>query len=144
MNAQEVVLTQVREFWASFSGPSLDFFSMGKLIRGTFRIIDFKKHPQFLEEVEAMTNELERYLNLMNLKEFLYNTQAIRYARAQIQLRRGITYATGLSRQLSDQERELIRGTCPEGDRQLVEQPDLNGNDFAADLCDDDDDSDES
>lgn len=140
----DVVIGQIRAFWHSYSGLALDFYQMGQLVRGTFRLIDFKLYPAFLDEVEAMTNELERYLPLMNLKEFLYNTGAIRYARKQIQLRRGIVYAIGLSRQLSDEERAIIRGSSDSRDLGLDANSDLNGNDFTAELLDDGDDSDES
>jgi len=144
MTPSEVIITRIRAFWMSFAESDLDFRQMGQLLRGAFRVCDFKRNPEFLGEIESMTDELERYLPLMNLKEFLYCTQAIKYARTQILFRRGSLYATGLSRQLSEDERALLRAPSVAGDLGLAEQPDLNGNDFAADLLDDDDGDSES
>jgi hypothetical protein len=141
----EAVINQIRSFWRSYSESTLDFSSMGQLVRGAFKIINFKAAPEMLDELEKMTLELEKYLPLMDLKEFLYCTSVVRYARTQIQLRRGISYATGLKGEFSAADRdELLRGTRPAGDSDLDADASLDGNDFAAGLCDDDDDSDES
>ena len=114
----QAAIAKLRLLWGEYSIVT-DFAAMGKLVRSSFTLIEFSKAPNVLDELERMTNELQRYIPLMGLEEFLYCTRAIQYARRQIQNRRGKRYALGLSRELSAADRALICDSGPANDRAL-------------------------
>ena len=116
-----------------------DFAAMAKLIRGAFHLCDFRLNKEILGEIDKMTSELERFVPLMD-KEFIYCSKTILYARRQIEARRGIKYAAGLSRELTNQEREQLRSASFASNPSLGANGRQSNNDFSDELRDDDDD----
>jgi hypothetical protein len=109
------------------------------------QLCDFRLFPELIDEVEKMTVELESLTAIMEFKEFFTCTKTIQYARRQISNKRGISYAAGLSRQLSEEQLSELRGSGAESDRgrsQGIVSGDEGFADIVGDLRDDPDDGD--
>jgi hypothetical protein len=142
----QVVIDRIRAFWKQYSHEA-NFLAMAKLIKGTLQLCDFRLFPELIDEVEKMTVELEDLTAIMEFKEFFTCTKTIQYARRQISNKRGISYAAGLSRQLSNEQLDELRSASAESDRSRLEgagSGDEGFTDIIGDLRDDPDDSDEA
>jgi len=132
------IIEQFNGFWSAASNE-VDFQEQSKVLRGlvTYIKTQYNDVSNHAELITGMSDELERYLPLMSVDEFISATKAISYVRRSIRTSSLPDYGAGLSREISDEERDQLRVANDASDRDRAESigpEDSEPGDFIDDL----------
>lgn len=112
------IIERYQAFWQQYASET-DFLAMSKVLRGLLTYCK-SQYGDISDQIELITDyatELERYLPLMNLDEFVSASKSVTYAKRTIKNSGTIDYGAGLSRDVSAED--LLRESSVEGSGSL-------------------------
>jgi len=104
------IIERYKAFWSE-NATTTDFIGMSKVLRGllTYCKAQYGDISDQIELITEYATELERYLPLMDLDEFVSASKSVTYANRTIKQSGTIQYGSGLSRDPSASEAEELR-----------------------------------
>jgi hypothetical protein len=139
------IIVRYQMFWEAASQKA-DFEDEAKILRSMVTYIkgEYGDVTNHVDLIMDLITELDKYLPLMDLDQFCAASKAISYGKRSIRISGSPSYASNLSRDITEDEREQLRESILESDRDrsesLGDSGDDSGNDLH-DLLDDDDQS---
>jgi hypothetical protein len=139
MNNQPI-LERYEEFWEQ-AAHTHDCIQMAQIIRGILAF--FGDDPKYCDSIEVKVSVLEAWYPIMSLEEFTKCAKACTYAKRRLSSVRGTRYGAGLSRAITESERDELRSQGNESDRSGTQSNGTgieSGGSFVSDLYSDDSD----
>ena len=132
-------------FWSA-AAQDANFDDEAKILRALITYIKSEHGDlsDYIELIMKKIDELDKYLPLMDLDQFCAASKAISYGKRSIRTSGSPNYASGLSRDVTEEERRELRESLDASDS--ARAGDINGEgngsgDDRNDLLDDDDES---
>ncbi len=110
------IIERYQAFWQQYAAEA-NFIAMSKVLRGLLGYCK-AQYGDVSDQVELITEyaeELERFLPLMDLDEFVSSSKSVTYAKRTIKNSGTIAYGSGLARDITIDEERLIRESRAQG-----------------------------
>jgi hypothetical protein len=131
------IIERYQAFWES-SSQDADFESQSKILRSLITYIkgEYDDVSDYVELLLDLISELDKYLPLMDLDQFCAASKAISYGKRSIRVSGNPTFASGLSRDITEEERKQLRESINASDRDRAQGANGAGNDAGNDFSD--------
>jgi hypothetical protein len=123
---KDEIIDRYELFWSA-AAQEANFDDQSKILRALVTYIksEYGDVSNFVEMITDKIDELEKYLPLMDLDQFCASSKAIAYGKRSIRTSGNPNYASGLSRDITEEERRELRESINASDS--ARSGDLNG-----------------